>query len=81
MIDLDRTRKGNCLDNVAVERVFRYLKDECYMGRVSGSCEWFRAELDAYIVRWNAKRRQMRLEERAPAESRSVHSSWSELVF
>ena len=40
-------------------------------------CPWpawerFKAELDAYIVHWNTRRRQIRLEGRTPEEFRSM---------
>lgn len=50
------SRKGNCLDNAATEQVFGHLKDEFYRGR----------EFDSYIVHWNTRRRQIRLEGRTP---------------
>ncbi len=66
------SRKGNCLDNAATEQVFGHLKDEFYRGRVFDSFERFKAELDAYIVHWNTRRRQIRLEGRTPEEFRSM---------
>ena len=66
------SRKGNCLDNAAAEQVFGHLKDEFYRGRVLDSFERFKAELDAYIVHWNTRRRQIRLEGRTPEEFRSM---------
>ena len=56
------SRKGNCLDNAATEQVFGHLKDEFYRGR----------EFDSYIVHWNTRRRQIRLEGRTPEEFRSM---------
>ena len=66
------SRKGNCLDNAATEQVFGHLKDEFYRGRVLDSFERFKAELDAYIVHWTTRRRQIRLEGRTPEEFRSM---------
>lgn len=65
------SRKGNCLDNAATERVFGHLKDEFYRGREFDSYEQFKAELDAYIVHWNTKRRQIRLEGHTPEIGRA----------
>ena len=56
------SRKGNCLDNAAAEQVFGHLKDEFYRGR----------EFDSYIVHWNTRRRQLRLEGHTPEEFRSM---------
>ena len=64
------SRKGNCLDNAATEQVFGHLKDEFYRGREFDSYERFKHELDAYIVHWNTRRRQIRLEGRTPEEFR-----------
>ena len=66
------SRKGNCLDNAATEQVFGHLKDEFYRGREFDSFERFKAELDAYIIHWNTRRRQIRLEGRTPEEFRSM---------
>lgn len=66
------SRKGNCLDNAATEQVFGHLKDEFYRGREFDSYEQFKRELDAYIVHWNTRRRQIRLEGHTPEEFRSM---------
>ena len=66
------SRKGNCLDNAATEQVFGHLKDEFYRGREFDSYERFKHELDVYIVHWNTRRRQIRLEGRTPEEFRSM---------
>ena len=66
------SRKGNCLDNAAAEQVFGHLKDEFHRGREFDSFERFKAELDAYIIHWNTRRRQIRLEGRTPEEFRSM---------
>ena len=66
------SRKGNCLDNAATEQVFGHLKDEFYRGREFDSYERFKAEMDAYIVHWNTRRRQIRLEGHTPEEFRSM---------
>ena len=66
------SRKGNCLDNAATEQVFGHLKDEFYRGRELDSYEQFKRELDAYIIHWNTRRRQIRLEGHTPEEFRSM---------
>ena len=50
------------MDNAATEQVFGHLKDEFYRGR----------EFDSYIVHWNTRRRQIRLEGHTPEEFRSM---------
>lgn len=52
--------------------MFGHLKDEFYRGREFDSYERFKHELDAYIVHWNTRRRQIRLEGRTPEEFRSM---------
>ena len=64
--------KGNCIDNAATEQVFGHLKDEFYAGREFASYEQFKNELDAYIIHWNTKRRQIRLEGHTPEEFRNM---------
>nr|WP_217625406.1 IS3 family transposase [Bifidobacterium sp. SO1] len=66
------SRKGNCIDNAATEQVFGHLKDEFYTGREFSSYEEFKAGLDAYIMHWNTKRRQKRLEGHTPEEFRNM---------
>lgn len=66
------SRKGNCIDNAATEQVFGHLKDEFHAGREFASYEQFKNELDAYIIHWNTKRRQIRLEGHTPEEFRNM---------
>ena len=42
------------------------------LDREFDSYERFKRELDAYIVHWNTRRRQIRLEGRTPEEFRSM---------
>lgn len=66
------SRKGNCLGNAATEQVFGHLKDGFYRDRELDSYEQFKREPDAYIIHWNTRRRQIRLEGHAPEEFRSM---------
>ena len=66
------SRKDNCIDNAATEQVFGHLKDEFHAGREFASYEQFKNELDAYIIHWNTKRRQIRLEGHTPEEFRNM---------
>ena len=65
------SRKGNCLDNGATEQVFGHLKDEFFRGRSWPDFESFKADLDAYVVHWNTRRRQVKLKGLTPEEFRS----------
>ena len=55
------SRKGNCLDNGATEQVFGHLKNEFFRGRSWPDFESFKADLDAYVIHWNTRRRQVKL--------------------
>ena len=65
------SRKGNCLDNAATEQVFGHLKDEFFRGRSWPDFESFKADLDAYVIHWNTRRRQVKLNGLTPEEFRS----------
>jgi transposase InsO family protein len=65
------SRKGNCLDNAATEGLFGHIKDEFSRGREWPDFETFKADLEAYIVHWNTRRRQARLKGLTPEEFRS----------
>jgi putative transposase len=65
------SRKGNCLDNAATEQVFGHLKDEFFRGGEWPDFESFKAALEAYIVHWNTKRRQVKLKGLTPVEFRN----------
>ena len=65
------SRKGNCIDNGATEQLFGHMKDEFFRGRTWPDFESFAADLDAYVVHWNTRRRQVRLKGLTPEEFRS----------
>ena len=62
------SRKGNCIGNGATEQVF---KDEFYKGVEWPGFEAFKRDLDACIVHWNTKRRQVKLKGLTPEEFRN----------
>ena len=64
------SRKGNCIDNGATEQVFGHMKDEFFRGRDWDDFESFKADLEAYIWRWNNVRRQVKLKGLTPVEFR-----------
>ena len=64
------SRKGNCLDNAATEQVFGHIKDEFFRGGQWPDFASFKRDLEAYIVHWNTRRRQVRLKGLTPAEFR-----------
>ena len=65
------SRKGNCIDNGATEQVFGHMKDEFFRGRTWPDFESFKADLDAYVIHWNTRRRQVKLKGLTPEEFRS----------
>ena len=65
------SRKGNCIDNGATEQVFGHLKDEFFRNQTWPSFEAFKSDLDAYIVHWNTRRRQVKLKGLTPEEFRN----------
>lgn len=65
------SRKGNCIDNGATEQVFGHLKDEFFRGRRWTNFESFKADLDAYVIHWNTRRRQVKLKGLTPEELRN----------
>lgn len=65
------SRKGNCIDNGATEQVFGHIKDEFFRGRRWPGFEEFKRDLDAYVVHWNTRRRQVKLKGLTPEEFRN----------
>ena len=65
------SRKGNRIDNGATEQVFGHMKDGFFRGRAWPDFESFKADLDAYVVHWNTRRRQVKLRGLTPEEFRS----------
>ena len=65
------SRKGNCIDNGATEQVFGHMKDEFFRGREWPDFESFRVGLDACVVHWSTRGRQVKLKGLTPEEFRS----------
>ena len=68
------SRKGNCIDNGATEQIFGHIKDEFFRGQSFESFEAFKERLEAYIVHWNTRRRQVKLKGLTPEEFRNQSS-------
>ena len=47
------------------------MKDEFFQGRAWPDFESFKADLDEYVVHWNTRRRQVKLNGLTPEEFRS----------
>ena len=67
----EHVEKGNCIDNGATEQVFGHIKDEFFRGQSFESFEEFKERLEAYIVHWNTRRRQVKLKGLTPEEFRN----------
>lgn len=65
------SRKGKCIDNAATEQLFGHMKDEFFRNQKFESFEEFKEKLEAYIVHWNTRRRQVKLKGLTPEEFRS----------
>ncbi len=65
------SRKGSRIDNGATERVFGHMKYEFFRGRTWADFESFKADLDACVVHWNTRRRQVKLKGLTPEEFRN----------
>ena len=75
------SRKGNCIDNGATEQVFGHIKDEFFRGQSFESFEEFKERLEAYIVHWNTRRRQVKLKGLTPEEFRNQSLAASPPLF
>ncbi len=73
------SRKGNCLDNAAMESFFGTLKSECFLRlHRFHSIEQLQAELNRYIHYYNHDRIKLKLK----AEPRAIqHSVIDRVVF
>ncbi len=62
------SRKGNCLDNAAMESFFGLLKSELLYLQKFNSVEHFRSELESYIDYYNNKRIKRALNNMSPVQ-------------
>jgi putative transposase len=65
------SRKGNCLDNAAMESFFAVLKSELFHGRKFSSIEQLKQELNEYIRYYNHDRIKMKLGGLSPVQYRT----------
>ena len=68
------SRKGNCLDNAAMESFFAVLKSELFHGKRFSSIEQFKQELTEYIRYYNHDRIKMKLGGLSPVRYRAQAS-------
>ena len=65
------SRKGNCLDNAAMENFFGRLKVEMFYGEKFNSTEEFVQKLHAYIAYYNNERISLKLKGLSPVQYRT----------
>ncbi|VEB24768.1 Integrase core domain [Avibacterium volantium] len=65
------SRKGNCLDNGAMESFFGRLKTECYFGKRFETFEQLEKVIHEYIHYYNNERIQVKLKGLSPVEYRT----------
>ena len=64
------SRKGNCLDNAAMESFFGRLKTECFYGREFNSREEIVDTVRDYLDYYNHRRNQLKLKGLSPVQYR-----------
>ena len=64
------SRKGNCLDNAAMESFFGRLKTECFYGREFNTREEIVNAVRDYLDYYNHRRIQLKLKELSPIQYR-----------
>ena len=69
------SRKGNCLDNSAMESFFAVLKSELLYLKKFDSMEQFRIELIEYLSYYNNDRMKLKLKGMSPVEYRTYSFS------
>jgi putative transposase len=66
-----RSRKGNCLDNAAMESFFGLLKSDLFYLKTFDSMEQFKQQLEEYIQYYNHKRIKVKLKGLSPVQYRT----------
>lgn len=70
-LTISMSRKGNCLDNAAMESFFGTLKSECFHGQEFASIEALESEVQAYIHYYNTDRIKVKLKGLSPVQYRT----------
>jgi len=73
-LTISMSRKGNCLDNAAMESFFGTLKSECFHGQEFASIEALESEVQAYIHYYNTDRIKVKLKGLSPVQYRTQSS-------
>lgn len=64
------SRKGNCLDNAAMESLFGRLKTECFYGKSFENIDELEREIHRYVRYYNEERIQLKLKGLSPIQYR-----------
>ena len=69
-ISQSMSRKGNCLDNAAMESFFGRMKTECFHGKSFTSIDELEKVINDYVRYYNEKRIQLKLKGLSPIQYR-----------
>ncbi|OOR99365.1 transposase [[Haemophilus] felis] len=70
-IQQSMSRKGNCLDNAAMESFFGRLKTECFHGKSFNSINELEQAIKDYVRYYNEERIQLKLKGLSPVQYRT----------
>src|SRR3546814_13248760 len=73
-VEQSMSRKGNCLDNAAMESFFGTLKSEFFYLNKFSSVEELQAGLESYIHYYNHDRIKLKLKGMSPVQYRTQHN-------
>ncbi len=65
-IEQSMSRKGNCLDNVAMESFFGRMKTERFYGKSFKTIDEIKIMIDEYVSYYNEERIQLKLKGLSP---------------
>lgn len=69
-IQQSMSRKGNCLDNAAMESFFGRMKTECFYGKTFESIDELEQSINDYVRYYNEERIQLKLKGLSPIQYR-----------
>ena len=69
-ISQSMSRKGNCLDNAAMESFFGRMKTECFHGKSFTSIDELEKVINDYVRYYNEERIQLKLKGLSPIQYR-----------
>lgn len=69
-IQQSMSRKGNCLDNAAMESFFGRMKTECFYGKAFESIDELEQVINEYVRYYNEERIPLKLKGLSPIQYR-----------